>query len=244
MKTVKLFFVLIYSLLWTLPTFPKALRLHREGRQKELQALLAKLGMGWGRMLVEATGSTVIVEGAEKVPQDRSVVVVANHQGNFDIPVLLGYFPKAAAYIGKAEIRKIPILGKWNELYGTVFIERGNPREALRAIQEGAERIKSGHSLVIFPEGTRSPDGHVLPFKPGALKLAMKSGAPIIPVTLVNTRTVMVKNSLKIRRADIRVIIGDPIDPASEGSTDLAEAIRNQIAGNLEKWQTFGEIEG
>lgn len=241
MKTIKMFFVLIYSLLWTLPTFPEALRLQREGRQPELQALLTKLGHGWGRMLVEATGSTVTVTGAEKVPHDCAVVIVANHQGNFDIPVLLGYFPKAAAYIAKAEVRKLPILGKWNELYGTVFINRGNPREALRAIKEGAERLKAGYSLVIFPEGTRSQDGHVAAFKPGALKLAQKSGVPIVPVTLVNTRSVMVKNSLKIRSADIRVIIGDPIDSGSEGSVDLAETIRTQIAANLEKWQTFGE---
>lgn len=241
MKTIKLFFVLIYSLLWTLPTFPEALRLHKEGRQKELQALLTKLGNGWGRMLVEATGSTVTVTGAEKVPQDRAVVIVANHQGNFDIPVLLGYFPKAAAYIAKEEIRKLPILGKWNELYGTVFIKRKNPREALRAIQEGAQRVKDGYSLVIFPEGTRSPDGHVLPFKAGALKLAQKSGAPIIPVTLINTRTIMVKNSLKIRRADVRVIIGDPIDPNSDISNDLATVIQEQIAANLEMWQEFDQ---
>lgn len=239
MKTVKMFFVLIYSLLWTLPTFPEALKLHREGRRQELQALLTKLGNGWGRMLVEATGSSVTVVGAEKVPQDRSVVIVANHQGNFDIPVLLGYFPKAAAYIAKAEIRKLPILGKWNELYGTVFIKRGNSREALRAIQEGAKRLKEGYSLVIFPEGTRSQDGHVLPFKAGALKLAQLSGAPIVPVTLVNTRSVMVKKSLRIHRADIRVIIGDPIDPGSDSSGDLAEAIQAQIAANVERWQEF-----
>lgn len=241
MKTIKMFFVLIYSLLWTLPTFPEALRLEKEGRQKELQALLTKLGHGWGRMLVEATGSAVTVVGADKVPQDQAVVIVSNHQGNFDIPVLLGYFPKAAAYIAKEEVRKYPILGKWNELYGTVFIKRNNPREALRAIQEGVERLKAGYSLVIFPEGTRSQDGHVLPFKPGALKLAQKSGTMIIPVTLINTRSIMVKNSLRIRRADIRMIIGDPIDPSTEASHDLAVIIQEQISANVEQWQDFDE---
>ena len=239
MRTIKMFFILLYSMLWTLSSFPGALRLHREGRQAELQTMLTKLGNGWGRMLVEGTGSTVIVEGAENVPQDRAVVIVANHQGFFDIPVLLGYFPKAAAYIAKAGVRKVPILGKWNELYGTVFINRGNPRDALRAIQKGAERVKEGYSLVIFPEGTRSPDGHLLPFKPGALKLAQKSGAPIVPVTLVNTRTVMVKGSLKIRKANIRVIIGKPIESDSDGSVDLAQMIQEQIAANIEKWQEF-----
>lgn len=239
MRTVKMFFVLIYSLLWTLPTFPKALRLQREGRKAELKAVVDVLGRGWGRMLVEATGSTVTVLGAEKVPMDQAVLIVANHQGNFDIPVLLGYFPKAAAYIAKEEIRKLPILGKWNEMYGTVFIKRNNPREALRAIQEGAQRLKDGYSLVIFPEGTRSPDGHVLPFKAGALKLALKSEALIVPVTLVNTRNIMVKKSLKIRKADVKMIIGDPIDPRSEQSNDLAALIQEQIAANLEKWQDF-----
>ncbi len=239
MRTIKMFFILIYSLLWTLPSFPRALRLHREGRQTELQAMLTRLGNGWGRMLVEGTGSTVTVEGAENVPRDRAVVIVANHQGYFDIPVLLGYFPKAAAYIAKAGVRQVPILGKWNELYGTVFINRGNPREALKAIQKGAERVKEGYSLVIFPEGTRSPDGHVLSFKPGALKLAQKSGAPIVPVTLVNTRTIMVKGSLRIRKANIRVIIGKPIESDSDGSVDLAQMIQEQIAANIEKWQEF-----
>lgn len=240
MRTLKMLVVLIYSLLWTLPFFPKIKRLHREGRLTELRALMADMGRTWGRMLVSASGSTVTVEGAERVPQDRAVVIVANHQGYFDIPVLLGYFPKPAAYIAKAGVRKVPILGLLNAYYGTVFIERGNPREALKAIQQGVERIKEGQSLVIFPEGTRSPDGHLLPFKPGSLKLAQKSGAPIVPVTLVNTQRIMNKGSLRIGKTDIRIIIGEPLSPEAEGSVDLAELIRAQIADNLEKWQDFG----
>lgn len=240
MRTLKMLIVLIYSLLWTLPFFPKIRRLQGEHRTEELRSLLADMGRQWGRMLVEASGSTVTVEGAERIPQDQAVVVVANHQGYFDIPVLLGYFPKPAAYIAKAGVRKVPILGALNAYYGTVFIERGNPREALKAIQQGVQRIQEGQSLVIFPEGTRSPDGHLLPFKPGALKLAQKSKAPIVPVTLVNTRGIMAKGGLSIRKADIRILIGDPIAPDTEGSVDLAELIQAQIAGNLEKWQAFG----
>lgn len=242
MKTIKMFFVLIYSLLWTLPSLMKGIRLERAGRVQELRELLANLGRGWGRMLVEGTGSRVTVDGAEKLPEDRAVVIVANHQGYFDIPVLLGYLPKPAAYIAKAGVRRVPILGKLNALYGTVFIERGNPRAALRAIQEGVERVRSGQSLVIFPEGTRSPDGRVLPFKPGALKLAQKSGAPIVPVTLVNTRSVMVKGSLRIRSAEIRVIIGDVIEADSEGSVDLADSIQTWISENLDRYQDYGEL--
>lgn len=239
MKTIKMFFVLIYSLLWILPTLPKAIRLKKQRRERELQVLLAQLGQGWGRMLVRGTGSKVTVEGTENVPEDRAFVIVANHQGYFDIPVMLGYFPKGAAYIAKDGVRKIPILGKFNELYGTVFIERGNPRAALKAIQQGAERVKQGYSLVIFPEGTRSPDGRVHPFKPGALKLALKSGAPIVPVTLVNTRNIMAKGKLRIESADIRLIIGKAIEPDTEATVDLADVIQNEISANVDKWQRF-----
>lgn len=239
MRTVFMALVLIWSLIQTLPGLWKALRLRDAGRTHELRELVAFEGRRWGRLLVWGTGSTVEVIGAEKLPMEEPIVVVANHQGNFDIPLVMGYLGRPVSYIAKEELQRTPVLGKWLELSGSVFIKRGNPREALKAIQLGAERVKEGVSMAIFPEGSRSRSGRLLPFKPGAMKLAQKSGARIVPVTIVNTCHIMTKKSLRIRKSHIQLIFGDPIDPNQEHSVDLAELIREQIQRNLDRYQRY-----
>lgn len=237
MKTIKLILVLIISLIKTLPHLKKAKRLQEQGQKEAFNALCKRISGAWGASLVKATGSTVTLIGEENIPKDQAVVIISNHQGNFDIPVLMGYFTEPVAFIAKNDLERIPIIGAWMKVLGCVFIKRGNPREALKAIHEGVEKVKAGRNMVIFPEGTRSIDGNLLPFKPGSLKLAMKSGALILPVTLVDTRKIMPKKSIWIHSAEIKIVIDKAIDPKKDSSIDLAEEIHQQIQNNLNMYQ-------
>jgi len=239
LKTVKMFFVFIWSLLESLPRYYRGKKLMAAGDMQGVRQIVAEESVSWGRMLVEGTGSTVEVIGAENVPHDEAVVVVANHQGNFDIPVIVGYLGITTAFIAKEELRKFPVIGRWMVLQECVLIRRGNPREALKAISAGAELIRTGKSMVIFPEGSRSYSGRLLPFKPGSLKLAQKSGAAILPVTIINTCHIMPKKKLRIHSAQIKLIVGERIDPSKEQTTDLIERIHAEIEGNIQKYQTF-----
>jgi len=163
-------------------------------------------------------------------------VFVANHQSNFDIPLLLGYINKPKGFIAKAETEKMPIVGGWMRYLRCVFMDRSNPRAALKAIKQGIEIVKSGYSLVIFPEGTRSVDGSLSEFKPGSFKLAMKAEAMIVPVTISGSFGIMKKGSLRIKPSQVKITISDPVTSTGYESTEsylLREKIADIIQTNL-----------
>ncbi|MBQ3825056.1 MAG: 1-acyl-sn-glycerol-3-phosphate acyltransferase, partial [Spirochaetaceae bacterium] len=111
----------------------------------------------WARFVFsDVAKATVDIEGAEKIPADRAVVFIGNHQGNMDIPLLFGFVNKPMTFVAKAELGKIPLLADWMRLLQCTFIERKSPRKSIQAIHDAAEGVKKGYSQVIFPEGTRS----------------------------------------------------------------------------------------
>ncbi len=186
--------------------------------------------------MFNASGSTLEVIGVENVPRDKSVVFVANHQGNFDIPLVSGFVPVPKGFVSKEEIGNYLIFGKWMKLMNCVFIKRGNPREALKSINEAAKQIKAGYSQVIFPEGTRSRDGQIKKFKPGALKIAMKSKAPIVPITIIGTKDIMVKKSPVIKPASVKMIISEPVIVGEESTNELAEKLQGIIQEKMDQY--------
>jgi 1-acyl-sn-glycerol-3-phosphate acyltransferase len=149
--------------------------------------------MGWassamGRMVIAGTGTKVEVFGKENLPErQHHICVVANHQGLFDIPLIVGYLPIRSGFIAKKELAWIPFLNFWLFAVGSVLINRKSPHSAVQAIRAGVERIKDGQPICIFPEGTRSRTSQMGKFKPGSLKLAFRSNATIIPVTIRNS---------------------------------------------------------
>jgi len=188
----------------------------------------------WGRLMVALSSSKITVIGKEKLPEGN-VLYVSNHQGNYDIPVLLGFLPKPKAFLAKIELEKVPIISLWMRTMGCLFLDRGNLKQSLRVILKGIEQLKSGHTLIIFPEGTRSKGTPLLDFKKGSLKLGLKAGIPIVPITLDGTYT-MYEETGYITKSKATITIHDPIYPSTlskEEQNTLIDTVKATIASAL-----------
>ena len=235
-KTIVWFTYFGVYLLLTLPALLKVKRLDQQGKVEERDHLVHQKAQNWARRLVNLSGAQIHVMGAENIPTEGPVLFVSNHQGNFDIPILLGFIDKPKGFIAKKEITKMPIIKNWMEYMQCVFIDREDVRQSLKAINRGAELLKEGYSQVIFPEGTRSADGSLGEFKPGSLKLALKSGVPIVPVTIRGSYNMMPKGEWKIRAAHVDVIISPAISTenlSGKEGNELTEHIWQIIQSNL-----------
>jgi 1-acyl-sn-glycerol-3-phosphate acyltransferase len=164
----------------------------------------------WAKGLVNIVGGRITVVGAENLPKG-AVVIVANHQGSFDIPVLIGFVPKPFGFISKVEVLKIPIVGAWMRVMNCVFMDRGSRAKSAEAIGTGVEVLKQGHSLVIFPEGTRSKGGPVQSFKAGSVRLAIDAEVPIVPIAIDGTADILEKNKGIMKPADVTITILPPV---------------------------------
>lgn len=227
----------IAYMLWILKDLAYGRWLLKKGRLAEKDALVWRVAVNWSKFCVNVTKSTVELIGEENLPPiDEPVLVVANHQSAFDIPFILGYLNRPIGFISKKENRQIPLLGPWLELGNCVFIDRGNPREGVKSIAAGAQLLKGGYAQALFPEGTRSLDGSIQPFKAGGFKLAEKAGVRVVPVTLINGNHLMPKGTFKIRAQKIKIIISPPIDMTGISTNEMAQITHDIIAGNLSRY--------
>ena len=168
----------------------------------------------WARTLGFLTPIRVTVEGAEHAQRDRSYVVASNHQSQFDILVIYGWLKLDLKWVMKAELRKLPAIGIGCEKAGHIFVERRNPKQASQAITDALARLGDGIGILFFPEGTRSPDGHLLPFKKGAFRTAIDQQLPLLPVTVAGTRDILPARSLRLFPGQARMVIHPPIETA------------------------------
>ena len=186
----------------------------------------------WAKGLVNIVGGRITVVGAENLPKG-AVVIVANHQGSFDIPVLIGFVPKPFGFISKVEVLKIPIVGAWMRVMNCVFMDRSNRAKSAEAIGTGVEVLKQGHSLVIFPEGTRSKGGPVQSFKAGSVRLAVDVEVPIVPIAIDGTADILEKNKGIMKPADVTITILPPVTVDTIKTMDsktLAGHVQSPIA--------------
>lgn len=232
LRTVIWFTAMWGSLILLLPVYLKINGLVKHGKQQEADDLVYTIAGKWAKQLTKLAGSRVQLEQIEELPK-VPFLIVANHQGNFDIPLILGHVTSRVGFLSKVENGKLPFVGSWMRLLHCVFIERGNPREAVKAIQLGVDTLNQGYNLVLFPEGTRSKTGKLQDFKPGSLKLAAKAGVPIVPVIIDGSFNMMKKGSLIIHPADIKITLGKHFDPSAYEST-------NQLSDALEEY--FREV--
>jgi 1-acyl-sn-glycerol-3-phosphate acyltransferase len=165
----------------------------------------------WAKAILKVSGVQVELKGAERISDQVPSIYMANHCSYFDIFALLSALPVDFKFIVKQELMSIPIFGHAMKRAGYIGIERKEPRKALKSMHEAAERIRSGASVLIFPEGTRSDDGRLQPFKPGGFHLALKSGCDIVPVTIQGSHSIVPKGSWNVRRGTIRLIVGEAI---------------------------------
>ena len=187
----------------------------------------------WARLGLMLAGVRLEAEGQENIPKDRAVIYMANHQSNFDILALYAGLPVQFRWLAKEELFRIPLFGFAMRRSGYIPIDRSDPKKSLHSMTQAARRIAEGTSVIVFPEGTRSPDGSILPFKKGGFILALQAGAPIVPVAIEGCRDVMPKNSRWIRGGTIRVRIFPSVETADHVAADreqLQEAVRRPIA--------------
>jgi len=193
-------------------------------------------GVIWARFNSFFTPMFVKVKGTENIDKKQSYVIVANHQSQYDIFVLYGWLPVDFKWVMKMELRGVPVLGYSCYRIGHVFIDRSNSEAAIQQIKDARDRIKEGTSIVFFPEGHRSSDGRLLPFKKGAFNFALESGFPILPVTIKGTGKILPSNSTALFPGKAELIIHKPL-PVNGYSRDnihlLMEESRRLIESGM-----------
>ena len=199
----------------------------------------------WGRTFVRSGGWKLRIEGMENLPPGGAVLV-ANHQSIVDIPMLLSAFQRPVRFLAKRELGEIPLFGKAMAAAGNLFIDRDDPRDAVRMLRIAGERLRDGRLVVVFPEGTRSGDGSIGDFRPGAFYLAQKSGAPVVPVYIDGGRLALPKGALLVRPAELLVRVLPPLSPeeGAGGSKErIAESVRARILAARANERTTPELE-
>ena len=157
-------------------------------------------------------GIKTTVIGLENIPKDRPVLFIGNHRSLFDAVISYSLMPNVTGYVSKKEIAKIPFLRVWMRYLHCIFLDRENIKEGLKSILLGIEKVKSGISIAIFPEGTRNSEDGILPFKEGSFKIAEKSGCMLIPMVQNNTSSAFEDHFPKVKRTHTVVEFGAPID--------------------------------
>ena len=192
----------------------------------------------WGRSILFVSRVHVNITGLEHIPAGRSCILMANHQSNFDIPVLLGRLPVQFRWLAKEELFRIPIFGRGMRGCGYISIDRTNRKLAFKSLKEAARKIREGASVMIFPEGTRSWDGKIRPFKKGGFVLSVDAGVPIVPIILYGTHSMMPKGRLMIRSQDVRMEILEPINTSEytrKTKDELMEKVRTTICETFDR---------
>ena len=187
-----------------------------------------RIGQIWARSILFGSRVGVTIKGLKRISPGRPYIYMSNHQSNFDIPVLLGCLPVQFRWLAKEELFRIPIFGSSMRKCGYISIDRSDRRKAIRSLKLAAETIRGGVSVMIFPEGTRSRDGSIQPFKKGGFVLALESGVPIVPLVIHRTFAIMAKNSLRIQPCDVVLEVLEPID-TSEYTHRQKDALINRV---------------
>ena len=190
----------------------------------------------WGKVALWANRVKVKFEGMEHLKEEGPYIFMSNHQGSYDIFALLGHLPFQFKWLAKKELFSIPFFGWAMAVAGYISIDREGTRETVEAMNKAAERIRDGMSVVIFPEGSRSPDGTIQPFKKGGFTLAMKAKVPIVPLALTGSREIMPKGRLTASSGEIRIRMGRPIETAPysiKSRKDLMEKVRGMVLKNF-----------
>lgn len=237
----------LFGYLFTcLPTYFKVKRLARQGKE-EKQEIVRKKVYDWASELLKKTGVTLTVEGRENLPKDGEAVAFAsNHQGYFDIPVLLSGLDFPHPLLAKKELSHVPLLSGWMNQLGCLYVDRKDMRSSMKTLKQCETVLESGSSLIICPEGTRSKSDDLGEFKAGIVRVATKAKAPIVPVAIDGTWRALEGNKFHMQRCAVRLVILPQVK--TEGLTreeqkELPEKIREMIRvakdNRPEDWDPF-----
>ncbi len=196
-----------------------------------------KVGTLGARMALWLAGARLEIHGLDQIPSHRAVVFMANHQSNCDPPALLAVMPPVLVLV-KKEFFRVPILGRAMVACGFIPVDRRNREQAVDAVEKGVQALKAGKSFLVYPEGTRSPDGRLQRFKKGVFVMAIKAGAPIVPVSVSGGNKIMPKGKFVIRPGRVRITFHEPVP--TEGLTVedrqvIIDRVRQAILDGLER---------
>jgi 1-acyl-sn-glycerol-3-phosphate acyltransferase len=205
-NALRLFLVGLYTIVIGPPIITAGLI----GRTSDLVYPLAR---AWIRWILRTFRIRIEVSGLEHVPTHAPVIFMSNHQSLVDIAAIVQTLPRTQSwrFVAKKELTRVPIFGQALIATGQIIIDRGDREKAVASLKHAAERIRAGVSVIVFPEGTRSPSGSLRPFKSGPFHLALEAQVPIIPVTVSGTQRITPKGSLVVHPGTARIVYGKPI---------------------------------
>lgn len=214
-------------------------------RPKAAKFVLSGIGSNlWSKNMLRIVGNkrvNITFDGPEASFErwPETAIFIANHSSQLDINASAAAIPYPIVYLSKASVRKVPILGLLNERVGTVFIDRSNPSAAKKSVDRLRDTLSRGISVIVYPEGTRSKDGALLPFKKGAFHLAAKSQTPIIPLHIHGTRAALPKGGFLMQKNPVHVRFGAPITPPRNDGSDSLQAFVEAGQGAVERMKAW-----
>ncbi len=196
----------------------------------------------WGKVILKIGGIQYKVNGLENLDPKGHYVFAANHESAMDIPLTFASLPFHIVAISKIELKRIPIFGWAMMAGGHFFVDRRNHKQALKSLEKAKTSMgKNPRSIILYPEGTRSMNGEIMPFKKGGLVWALQMGVPVVPVALCGTRDALEKNSLVLNNRPLTVEVGMPIETAPLSFEDRNQYVTNvheAVVALKDKWRT------
>lgn len=212
-------FATVFTITYTLAMSEKAIL---ASALRGTDEVVRDVAYEWAKNLCERCGVRVRAEGVDSVDWSRPMVLAANHQSLADVPCIMTAMGRSFGFLTKKELFRVPAFGAAMHRLGCVSIDRRNAKNARSSIAEAAERVRGGATIVVFPEGTRSADGKLQPFKKGSFHLVQAARVPMLPLGITGTNRILSKNGVLIREGDVLVRVGKPIecDDDSAGARD------------------------
>ena len=237
LRTIALFVYLFGYMIVHYATLRRAERALAAGDLDTVEQIVKANIPRWSRGILRVTGARMTVEGQKNIPAGPCVFV-GNHRSYYDIPILLTALDAPHGILAKEELEKIPLLNRWMKLLGCVFVKRDDIRASVKALNDATAIVEGGRSFVIFPEGTRykGEEGGAGEFKAGAFRIAVKTGAPVVPVALTGARALFETNGNRCRPGSVRIKIMSPIQTAGMSKAEqkqLPDAVRPSILAAL-----------
>ncbi len=232
LRTVVWALYFIFGLIFRIPQMRRAERLKEAGDDAGCRAIVQKCVPRWMGTLMRIAGCRVETRGLENIPAGRAVVFTPNHQSDYDIPILLTVLDRPHAFVAKKEADKIPLVRTWMRLFDCVFLDRANPRQAIGALRDASALVERGESVIVFPEGTRSRGDRMGEFKSGAFRIALKTGAPVVPVVIDGSYRIMEANHNLMRPGTVRVTFLPPMETRGL-DRDAQKALPDEVAARI-----------
>jgi len=242
LRTIVFFIYFFGYMILRLPLLRRSEKALAAGDFEAVRRVTDKHVFHWCSTLLKLSGSRITVEGKENIP-DGACVFVANHRSLYDIPLMLTSLDRPHALLAKQESDKLPLVNRWMKLLRCVFVQREDARASMKALNAATEMVRSGESFTIFPEGTRykGEEGGIGEFKGGAFRIALKTGAPVVPVMIHNARACFEQNHYFLVPRDVTVRILPPIEtkgmPRDE-QKELPAKVQEMIHNELKKMQS------